>query len=305
MRDWLSYICFRLVYQGLALFPHRVLTVITGVTWLALFKAVPRLKKTINVNLRIAFPAQEEQWYREMISKHAREMGRLSADIIRLPSIDRRWMEEHVRFKNYDRYQRAQRETGALLATGHLGSFELLGHLAGLSGSPVVAIARKFKSDRLNRWWESMRQASGNTIIDRKGAFKKMIQALDAKQSVAVLFDQNVKRKHAVFVPWFSMQAATTKSLALAVLQTSVPVFVASIRFIEGDIYEVWIEELDFSEVKSDSVRSEDQKIQDITACISNAFCERIVHFPEGWFWSHRRWKTRPEEGDRSPYSRI
>lgn len=305
MRDWLTYICFRLIYQGLGLLPHNVIKAVTGTLWLLLFRVVPRLKKTIDVNLRIAFPERDEQWYREMVVKHAVEMGRLSADIIRLPSIDRHWMEEHVRFKNYDRYQRAHQAGGVLLATGHLGSFELLGHLAGLSGSPVVAIARKFKSDRLNRWWESMRQASGNTIIDRKGAFKKMIQALDAKQSVAVLFDQNVKRKHAVFVPWFSMQAATTKSLALAVLQTSTPVFVASIRPLEGDIYEVWLEELDFSEVKNDSVLTEDQRIQDITARISSSFCERIVDFPEGWFWSHRRWKTRPDEGDRSPYARI
>lgn len=305
MRDWLSYICFRLVYQGLGLLPHRVLTVMTGATWLALFRVIPRLRKTIDVNLRIVFPERDEQWYREMVSKHAREMGRLSADIIRLPSIDRRWIDEHVRFKNYEQFQRAHQETGALLATGHLGSFELLGHLAGLTGNPVVAIARKFKSDRLNGWWESMRQATGNTIIDRKGAFKKIIQALRAGQSVAVLFDQNVKKKHAVFVPWFSMHAATTKSLALAVLQTSAPVFVASIRFLEEDMYEVWLEELDFSEVKNDSVLTEDQKIEEITARISRLFCERIVDFPEGWFWSHRRWKTRPGEEDSSPYSRI
>jgi KDO2-lipid IV(A) lauroyltransferase len=304
MVDWLSYVCFRVVYQLLGAIPHRILVAFFGRVWLLLFKLVPRLKSTIESNLKIAFPGRDRAWCRGLISRHAREMGRLTADIIRLPSIDEQWIRRNVEFWGEDSYRAAHRERGVLVVTGHLGSFELLGHVVGMLGVPVAAIARRFKSERLNTWWETMRCAGGNSIIDRNGAFKKMIRALQKNVSVAVLFDQNVKRKHAEFVPWFSSLAATTKSLAVACLQTDCPVFIASIKYgAEDGKYHVWFEELDIWDIRRDTDISEGDKINRITAEISNAFCARITEFPEGWFWTHRRWKTRPDGEENSPYS--
>jgi hypothetical protein len=103
-------------------------------------------------------------------------MGRLLADTIRLSSLDAAWVERHVQIPILSRYVAAHASgKGVLVATGHLGSFELLGHAIGLVGHPLAAIARKFKSPQLDKWWTGLREARGNRIIDRTGAFKAMV----------------------------------------------------------------------------------------------------------------------------------
>ena len=142
-------------------------------------------------------------WRLGILGKNAIEMGRLLADTVRLSGLDEEWARTHVEIPALDAYAAARGETGVLIATGHLGSFELLGHAIGLRGYPLAAIARKFKSRRLDAWWTGMREARGNRIIDRTGAFREMVKSVSAGTSVAVLIDQNVKSNHAVFVDWF------------------------------------------------------------------------------------------------------
>jgi KDO2-lipid IV(A) lauroyltransferase len=231
-------------------------------------------------------------------------MGRLLADTIRLSTLSPEWVQQHVSIPALERYKAAHGETGVLIATGHLGSFELLGHAIGLWGYPLSAVARRFKSPRLDAWWRGLREARGNTIIDREGAFKEIVKTLQSGRSVAVLFDQNVKRNHAVFVDWFSKPAGTTRALALAALKTKAPVFVASMVYAGNDTYRVEAVECDFRELYRDTTMSDTEKIREITTTISSHYCRMISDFPEGWFWIHRRWKTRPEGQEESIYSR-
>jgi KDO2-lipid IV(A) lauroyltransferase len=228
--------------------------------------------------------------------KNATEMGRLLADTIRLPSLDAEWVGRHVEIPILSRYVAAHADgKGVLVATGHLGSFELLGHAIGLVGHPLAAIARKFKSPRLDQWWTGLREARGNRIIDRTGAFKEMVRTIESGTSVAMLFDQNVKINHAVFVDWLGNPAATTRAFALAVVKTRAPVFVASIRYVGYDRYVVDANECDFAAVLDDATLADEERIRIITEEISRRYCDMIRVFPEGWFWLHRRWKTRPQ----------
>jgi KDO2-lipid IV(A) lauroyltransferase len=165
-----------------------------------------------------------------------------------------------------------------------------------LWGHPVAAIARNFKSPRLDRWWRGLREARGNRIIDRSGAYKEMVKELTKGGTVAVLFDQNVRLHHAVFVDWFGKPAATTRAFAMAALRCRVPVMVAGMSYLGGDDkYRVDAIECDFSGVYNDESLNEAEKIELITREISERFTDLVRGFPEGWFWIHRRWKTRPE----------
>ena len=260
--------------------------------WIAIL-TIPRLGKTARINLRIAFPDQDESFRRKLLRLNATEMGRLLADTFRLSRLDSAWVQEHVEIPNLKRYQEVASKQGVLIATGHLGSFELLGHAIGLWGSPLAAVARRFKSPRLDTWWRTLREARGNRIIDRTGAFKEIVSTIKSGTSVAVLFDQNVKINHAGFVDWFGRSAATTRAFALAALKTKAPVFVASMIYLGNDRYRVDSIECDFSAIYSDESISDDDKVLEITKIISKHYCDMIKIFPEGWFWIHRRWKTR------------
>jgi KDO2-lipid IV(A) lauroyltransferase len=121
--------------------------------------------------------------------------------------------------------------------------------------------------------------------------------------SAAILFDQNVTRNHAVFVNWFGVPAATTRSVALAALRTGAPIYVASIRYEGSDRYYVDAAECEYSDVYRKEELSNDDKVVIITQRLADQYCEMIRKFPEGWFWMHRRWKTRPEPEAAKVYS--
>lgn len=295
MQGLLGYIAIRAAFALLACLPHRVRLVLFGVLWRAAFCVVPRLRRTAEANLAIAFPERDAAWRAALIRKNAVEMGRLLADTIRLASLDASWVREHVAIPALTRYGEVAATRGVLIATGHLGSFELLGHAIGLWGYPLAAVARRFKSPRLDRWWTGLREARGNRIIDRTGAFKEMVRTISGGTSVAVLIDQNVKINHAVFVDWFGKPAATTRAFALAAMKTKAPVFVAAMIYSGDDQYRVEAVECDFSSLYTDAELSDEEKVLRITRTISEHYCQMIRQFPEGWFWIHRRWKTRPE----------
>ena len=295
MLDYLAYISVRSIFAALARIPHGWRVLLFAGIWRCVYRLAPRLRATALTNLQIAFPEQDYAWRRDILSKNAVEMGRLLADTIRLSSLDANWVKEHVQIPMLERFVAAQSDVGAMIATGHLGSFELLGHAIGLWGHPLSAVARRFKSKRLDRWWTEMREARGNRIIDRTGAFKEMVRTISSGRSVAVLFDQNVKINHAVFVDWFSKPAATTRAFALAAIKTKAPVFVASMIYVGNDRYRVEAVECDFTALYNDSTCSDADKVMRITTVISEHYCKMIKMFPEGWFWIHRRWKTRPD----------
>lgn len=294
MKDFVLYALVRVLFAALRCLPQAGRVLLFEALWRIGFRFVPRLRRTAEKNLSIAFPEKDKSWRKELLRKNAREMARLLADTVRLTSLDATWVQQHVEIPALDRYRECAQKRGVLIATGHCGSFELLGHAIGLWGYPLAAVARRFKSPLVDRWWTGLREARGNRIIDRTGAFREIIKTISAGTSVAVLFDQNVKSNHAVFVDWFGKPAATTRAFALAALKTEAPVFVASIRYCGSDRYRVDAVECDFAEIYGDATMDDSEKVERITHTISEHYCQMIREFPEGWFWIHRRWKTRP-----------
>jgi len=273
------------------------LLVLGALSRLVLF-FMPRLRKIAMRNLELAFPGQTAAWRREVLRKSCDNMARVLVDFARLHTIDRQWVMEHVDcpyLRRFEELKQTSNGRGILIATGHLGSFELLAHCVAMYGYPISFIVRDFKLPRLDRWWRSVREAHGNRVISRRGAFQHVSAELNAGRVVAILFDQNVTRNHAVFVDWFGRPAATTRAPALAALRAEVPVIVTSITHTGGDRYRINVAECDFTALYSDKNLSAEEKVNAITSRISAEYQNMIRSDPGSWFWIHRRWKTAPE----------
>lgn len=297
MLDFALLILLRLFFGLLNLLPLNLrLFFLTKLLQIILF-CLPRLKAVSIKNLALAFPDKTNEWYSEVLKKNAASLARLLVDFARLDKLDRKWVQAHVQFPFAARFAQIQKERPEqriVVATGHLGSFELLAHSVALMGYPLSYVVRDFKLPRVDRWWRGIRERYGNRVISRKGAFKDVLRELQQKRIVALLFDQNVTRNHAVFVPWFGKMAATSKALALAALRSEALVLVATLNHLEGDNYRIEVSECDFSKLYADQALSADQKVQLITQRASQEFEKFIVQAPHAWFWMHRRWKTTP-----------
>ncbi len=262
------------------------------------YRLLPKLRRISEENLARAYPECDAGWRAELLERSYASLARVLVDFARLPSLDATWVASHVEFPGRARFEELMstaKGKGLLIATGHLGSFELLAHCAPLHGHPMSFVVRNSKLPRFDAWWRSLREANGNHVISRKGAFREVVQRLESGQNVGVLFDQNVRAKHAVFVDWFGVKAATTKTVALAALRTECRVAVAGVRYLGADRYMIEFEDFDFQALYRDETVTTDEKVYQITATLAASYQKIIERSPHEWFWMHRRWRTRPE----------
>lgn len=295
--DKILYISLRLFIWGLNRLPlgTRISCLSRIINLIGLLSLGHR--RVAHKNLSLAFPSSDLKWRENVIKESYTALARLIVDFARLHTINEAWVKEHVEcplLSNYQEIKLKNPGKGVILATGHLGSFELMAHCMPMFGHPINFVVRNFKLETIDRWWRSVREAKGNRVIFRKGALRDLLETLASGVDVALLFDQNVRRKHAVFVPWFGRIAATTKALGMAALRTEAPIFVASMQYIGHDRYRINAREFDFSNLYRDSSIPYEDKILKITSEVSNAYQEMIKNDPAAWFWMHRRWKTTP-----------
>ena len=253
---------------------------------------VPRYRKIADKNLSLIY--QDKKKRDQIVKDSYHELARLVADVLLSAQIGDDWVKKNINFPYAKRYQEFKEQhptKGVLFASGHFGSFELMGCVYPFFGIKINSIARPFKNKKIDDWWNGIRTKHGNGVIPRSGALKGFLKSLKKGQNVGILFDQNVTRNYAVFVDWFGRPAATTKALAMTVLRTSAPVVVCGILYKDG-AYEIVTSEHDFTTVCEDNSLSDDQKIVKITETVSKSFQDIIMRNPPGWFWMHRRWKT-------------
>jgi KDO2-lipid IV(A) lauroyltransferase len=229
-------------------------------------------------------------------------LARGIVDTATLPKINSEWIRKNVEFEDPDNISeiiKSSKNDSAIIASGHFGSFEILPRcLSEFLNKKGWFVARELKNKQLNDWWNKLRGVEGNSVITRTGAVRKMLNKLQTGETVGLLFDQNVTRNQAVFVDWFGVKAATTQGLAYIALQTRAPLIIVAIYSLPNNRYKIKAKFCKTDDLFSIDNIARDDKILLLTERASNIFQDMILEDPTGWFWLHRRWKTRPREED-------
>lgn len=183
----------------------------------------------------------------------------------------------------------AARGRGVLLLTAHYGNWELLAASHALTRFALSVVVRPLDHPLLDRVVERFRERSGVELITRRRGLREIIDALRRGRMVGILLDQNASRGTGVFAPFFGVPAATSKSLAVISLRTGAPVVPVFIRRQPDGRHQV--------EIEPALPAPADGDVVSYTASFNRAIETAIRRAPDQWFWLHRRWKRRPEEG--------
>ena len=182
------------------------------------------------------------------------------------------------------------RGNGLLCVPAHHGNWEMCGYAVALKGYPLKSVARPLDNPLLNDLVMTLRERSGNEIVQKWKALWKLKKLLDRRQIVTMSVDQNGGMA-GLFVPCFGVLASTLTSPAELHLATGAPIVVATLNRQPDGVHHklhVW----DTIEHKPTEDHSAD--VYTVIARI-NAAVERAVRtYPEQWLWIHQRWKTRP-----------
>ena len=75
--------------------------------------------------------------------------------------------------------------------TGHFGNWELIGRYWALAAGGLTSVAMPLKNPAVGELLRAARELTGQQIVEREGALKKLVRCLRAGGTVGLLLDQN------------------------------------------------------------------------------------------------------------------
>jgi KDO2-lipid IV(A) lauroyltransferase len=293
MKEWLAYTVTWIVLKIIGALPRRLARALAVGVARLLFAVTPKLRKTAEFNLKLAFPqwsaAQRAATTRGMV----RSLGWMAAEFAMMPRYTRENFEDVLVLDGQENFLEGQgRGKGVLFLTAHMGAWELSSFAHALYGYPLHYMARPLDNARLDVLVNRYRGLSGNTPIFKNESARTMLKILKDAGTVGILADQNTLREEGVFVDFFGVPACTTTGIARLALHTGAAV-------VPG--YAVWDESLQKYRLRFEPplelVRTgnAERDIFESTQLFARVTEEIIRKYPDQWVWLHARWKTRPE----------
>jgi KDO2-lipid IV(A) lauroyltransferase len=248
-------------------------------------------------NLGAAFPSRPFVERKALAREVFAHFGRVLLELLKFGSLSTAEMQALVEIEGEDRVWSAyDQRRGVLFFTGHFGYWEIHAIVHAVYFHAVSVLARPLDNPRLNAMLEEIRERTGNAVIYRQGAVRKILRELAANRGVALLIDQHL-HTDAVTVNFFQRPAATTTALATLALRTGatvVPVFAMPLP--EGRyrlIYERPVEPI-APAATDQSVPGEEpaaEMVRELTQRCSDVLEMYVRRHPELWLWVHRRWR--------------
>ena len=238
-------------------------------------------------NLQRAFPLRSRAECRTIARGMFSHFGRLLVVFLKFCSMDATGMLAHVEFEGEERVASAHSQgKGVLLFTGHFGFWEINALVHALVMRPMAVLARPLDNPLLHHLLETMRRSTGNAVIYRRGAIRRVLRALAENQAVAILIDQHIQTTDAVYVDFFNRRAATTSALAALALRTGAPVVPVFALPRPGGRFRMVYEH------PVDPPRADDpDAIREFTQRCTDVLEMYVRRYPDLWLWMHRRWR--------------
>jgi KDO2-lipid IV(A) lauroyltransferase len=247
-------------------------------------------------NLAAAFPGRPEAERRALARAMFGHFGSLLLELLKFAAYAPDQMRAAVDIEGAEHARQAfQQGRGVLYFTGHFGYWELLALAQPLTMHPMAVLVRPLDNPHLNKILEQIRTRTGNSVIYRQGAVRKVLRELSANRAVGLLIDQHLHTRDAVYVDFFRRPAATTSALAALALRTGaivIPVFALPLP--DGRYRLVYEHPVTPPTADTaDAVREFTQRCTDVLEMY-------VRRQPELWLWMHRRWRDQaaPPAGD-------
>ena len=258
-----------------------------GLTFYALDRPHRRVALT---NLEQCFPNRPERERRAIARETFEHFGRVLLRLLTFSALTPEQMLERSEYEGDERVRLAYAKgKGVLFFTGHFGFWECQAIAHAVQLRPIGVLARSLDNARLNDLLERMRTGTGNHVIYRQGAVRRVLKTLAAGEGVALLIDQHMHSPDAIWVSFFRRPAATTSTLAAIALRTGAAVIPVFAEPLPGGRYRFIYE----SPVEPPHGDGPDA-IREFTQRCTDVLEMHVRRKPALWLWMHRRWRDAP-----------
>jgi KDO2-lipid IV(A) lauroyltransferase len=245
-------------------------------------------RRTTLENLGAAFPTRTLSERKALARATFAHFGSLLLELLKFGTYSPERMLAVSEIEGEERVWHAyQQGRGVLFFTGHFGYWEMHAVTHALKFHAISVLARPLDNPLLHDALERVRTATGNAVIYRQGAVRKMLRDLAANRGIAVLIDQHLHSPDAIYVDFFRRPAATTSAPAALALRTGAPVIpVFALPLPHGRYRFIYEHPVDPPRSDTpDAVRDFTQRCTDVLEMYVRAH-------PDLWLWMHRRWRN-------------
>ena len=254
--------------------------------------ALPGTRRLALEHLAIAFGDTLSVEAREQIARASfRNVARCFVELAKFDAI-REHFDDYTSVVGWEHWDELrERGTGAIVVTGHIGNWELLGAYFARKGVPIAAVARRLNDSRLNQLLVDFRASNGVHTIQRESqsAGRELLRILKQRGILALLIDQDMKAQ-SVSVPFFGRLARTPAAAAVLAARRDIPVVPCFAQRRPQGGHEFTITTPLYSANSGDRR----QDVVDLTHRFSAVLEDCIRKNPAEWVWWTPRWRRPP-----------
>jgi KDO2-lipid IV(A) lauroyltransferase len=211
------------------------------------------------------------------------------AEFARLPLLSPGYVEKHIEIEGTHHLDDAlRRGRGAVLVTGHYGSWELMGAVLVMMGYPITFAIGVQRNPLVQDLMNGFRRAAGIDLVEATSVLS-LARTVKSNRFVAMLSDQDAG-PDGVFVRFLGADASTPQGPARLALLTGSPLITGFITRLGTARHLIRLE----PPVGRDPDMTREEAIRHITQEYTGTLERYVRDRPDHWLWGHRRWKTRP-----------
>ena len=287
----LEYAAARIILSVVGALPLRQSIRLGQVFGRVAYLLAGELRRTGEINLRLAFPEKTPEERRELLKGCFESLGRVLGLFSHFGDPIESIMSG-VEPMALERLQAAQKGRGVIFCTAHLGAWELTSFAVAHLGYPMSVIVRPIDNPKIEEMVDRYRTRTGNRTLDKFSAARSMVKTLRSGEFLGLLFDLNALENEAIFVNFFGVPASTNFMTAKLALRSDVPII---------PVFAPWDKTrqkflLQVNEpIKFESSDDQEADVRELTRRLTQHFEDQIRRYPDQWLWIHKRWKTRPK----------
>lgn len=251
--------------------------------------------RTARINLRLCFPGLDEAARARLEAAYFRALVRsfLELGFVWFASPAR--IRARVKFRGMDNYQ-AVADGPVIWLAMHAVGLEMAGARIGLDFRGV-GFFTPHKNPLLDRVIRHARDRLGDVVmVDRRDGLRPLVRAVRDGRRLYFLPDMDFGERDSIFVPFFGIPAATVTTLPRLVRLTGARVLPCVVSQLPGSGgYEI-----EFLPAWQDFPGT---NLEVDVRRMSGFVEEQVRRRPDQYFWGHKRFRTRPDPQEPSPYA--
>ncbi len=248
------------------------------------FGPFSRSRKKILLNLKKAFPNDDEEKLQIIINDMWKNYGRILSEYVYIKNFRNSKLQNFFSVEGQEILNQIKNsKEQVVFISGHFNNFELMAMQIEKSGINLSAIYRPLNNIFLNKIMEKIRKKHicKNQIKKGRSGTRELLESYKKKNSIALMIDQRVSE--GIRSNFFGEPALTTTIPAQLVKKFGCKVVPIHINRTNNTYFKMT--------VSKPIIYNKTSTIDEITLDLNRRLEKMILLNPSQWIWSHNRWK--------------